>query len=88
MKEEEFIIGKWYKYDNWYIKHSHFDGDTQVCSEEIRPIGQHSVCVGRFGGPETFHEKYLLEDLSEIQEYLPDNHPDKFPKEILLTNIL
>lgn len=75
-KQPNFVVGKWYKYNNWYIKYSHTDIDNIfVSSEEISPSKVHEYCKSLFG--ECNSEKVELTDLSEIQQYLPEGHPDK-----------
>lgn len=75
MDKDKFIIGRWYKYKNWYIKYKETVDGIFVSSEEINNYKNYKKCDSLFGKPD--HEKVLLEDLSEIQEYLPEGHPDK-----------
>lgn len=72
----EFIVGKWYKYDNWYIKYKETRSDgTFVSSEEIRYNRLYQKINSLFG--KANNEKILLEDLKEIQDFLPQGHPNK-----------
>ena len=73
----EFIPGKWYKYNGWYIKYKDHVDDIWRSSEQINYSKKYSKIESRFGERDSDDEKILLLDLSEIQEYLPDGHPDK-----------
>lgn len=67
--------GKWYKYKNWYIKFEKNDEGYFKSSEEIdnnRIYRKVNSTFGRVGDK----EKVLLEDLKEIESYLPKGHPD------------
>ena len=75
-----FEVGKWYTspmWANFYIKCSKFDGENVsieekiVNKEHIFQKGNYHYCL------ETYVE---LTDLSEIEEYLPKDHPDKVKK--------
>lgn len=74
-KQPNFVVGKWYKYNNWYIKYSHENKGTFISSEEISPSKVHEYCKSPFG--ECDSKKIELTDLTEIQQYLPEGHPDK-----------
>ena len=83
----EFEKGKWYKlktaYD-WYAKFKCFIGDKWVYEEKISiPRGQYEKQTHE-GGWDNFknlgYSGTLLTDLSEIQKYLPKNHPDLIKK--------
>ena len=73
----EFIPGKWYKYNGWYIKYKEHDDDIWRSSEEITSYKKYSKKEGSFVDRDSDDKKILLIDLSEIQEYLPEGHPDK-----------
>ena len=73
----EFIPGKWYKYNGWYIKYKDHVDDIWRSSEQINYSKKYSKIESRFGERDSDDKKILLLDLSEIQEYLPDGHPDK-----------
>ena len=75
--ENNFIVGKWYKYKDWYIKYKETVNGLFKSSEEITNYKKYYKSTNSYG--EADHEKVLLEDLSEIQQYLPDGHPDKTP---------
>ena len=79
-------IGKWYELDDtgYYFKYNGLKKDNVVgASEYITDKGTFVKLNGQFGslGSRTFQ---LLTDLSEIQEFLPDGHPDKLNVPILL----
>jgi hypothetical protein len=76
-KEVKFEVGKWYKSSEWpdfWIKCSNFNGN-EISVNEVINIGEHIVKNDKY--------TYLLDtytqltDLSKIQQYLPDGHPDK-----------
>ena len=79
-KEVKFEIGKWYKMNNcWYLR---YKGKDIVATDKIYM----SECIDS-----TFNHKYdngfvaylheqktwRLASIEEIQQYLPDGHPDK-----------
>lgn len=73
----EFIPGKWYKYNRWYIKYKeHIDGVWRS-SEEIDSCKKYREKESSFGDRDSDDKKILLIDLSEIQDFLPEGHPDK-----------
>jgi hypothetical protein len=82
MEEPKFIVGKWYKRTTAPTS-DEFVMYIKCCS--INPIkdcenitfgGKHTVSVLQGRG---YKQWKVLEDLSEIQQYLPEGHPDKFP---------
>ena len=77
----EFIPGKWYKLidcENAYRKCSKIPVEDRLPYSEL---------IGKFGykcetgSSEDLTRIKLVEDLSEIQEYLPEGHPDKISKQ-------
>lgn len=73
--EDEFVVGKWYKLpktSNYYAKYK----TMQACSEYISNTGSHSHWDGNCN-----FEDAIKIDLSEIQQYLPENHPDLIKKD-------
>ena len=71
----QFQKGEWYKYKGWYIKYESTSNDGLFkASEDIMPGG--AIGNGGWFG-DISDAKILLTDLSEIQKYLPDGHPDK-----------
>ena len=87
----EFIIDKWYKYnnidnENYYIKcKGHNKNNSKVVGETIT---NGLYLEYDYWSSETCIKKALdngpLTDLTEIQEYLPDYHIDKFKSEFTL----
>lgn len=75
--DKEFIVGKWYKYKNYYLKYLNHEKEFWRASEYISDNGRHHSIVSSFGMKQYDCEKILLEDLTEIQEYLPKGHLDK-----------
>ena len=73
----EFIVGRWYKYSGCYIKFKELKNNIFVASDDIfyNKYDGSGGCYGRID--ENIYE--LLTDLSEIQQYLPPNHPDLSP---------
>lgn len=76
-----FEVGKWYKIKNAikaYRKCSHkqLSNERMLYSEGI-DNGKYNSISSSCGASNNRLE--LLTDLSEIQPYLPDDHPDKFP---------
>jgi len=67
--------GKWYKYKNWYIKFEKNDEGYFKSSEEIDNNRIYRKVNSTFGRVDD-KEKVLLEDLKEIESYLPKDHPD------------
>lgn len=83
--ETKFEKGKWYKYGNWYIKFNTLDSSgIWLSSEQIDYDRNYNKREGRFGGKESYHKKILLTNLQEIQQYLPDGHPDLIKEEFVL----
>jgi len=74
MQINDFIVGKWYK-SKWgnYFKFKETKNKLFSSSEEI----YEGLWLGWSGG--NYSGIINIEvDLSEIQQYLPDGHPDKF----------
>ena len=82
-----FKVGSWYKYNGFYFKYSKTnDENIFIASEYIytkdntfRDKLTNFTC-GYANDP-----KELVTDLSEIQEFLPDGHPDKFVKSMKIS---
>ena len=73
----EFIPGKWYKLidcENAYRKCSRIPVENRLPYSELIGNGSYRC---ETGSSRDLTRIKLLEDLSEIQEYLPDGHPDK-----------
>jgi hypothetical protein len=78
----KFEVGKWYKINNcWYAKFLtiHGSGTYWRHNESITSKGSYFNIADniRMESINNFLEVKLLTDLNEIQQYLPDNHPDK-----------
>lgn len=82
----KFEVGKWYKYiykDDriFYIKP---DQNYNICADRIKgntiTNGQY-FSASQWSNTDFIKNSKLLEDLSEIQQYLPDGHPDKIIEE-------
>ena len=74
----KFIVGEWYKKSSsTYIKFKKIEGGIFIASDDIL-YNKYDGKGGKYGQiAENTYE--LLEDLSEIQEYLPKGHPDLLP---------
>ena len=86
--QPKFEVGKWYKiFDQWYAKFKtiHRQGTFWQYNESITSKGNydnisHNITMSDINAGLKIE---LLTDLSEIQQYLPDGHPDKIkPMEI------
>lgn len=81
--KSKFEVGKWYKYvahttNVWYIKYQKTDSNgIFIASEYIDNRRIYKNNLNNFTCGEANSEKVLLTDLSEIQQYLPEGHPDK-----------
>ena len=82
--KSKFEVGKWYKYNNYIGKFAGEKDGLFTVSEYIHN--------NKFNDVKDYHNKWgkiddyqkiLLEDLSEIQEWLPDGHVDKIKTEII-----
>ena len=72
---QSFEVGKWYKKDGYYLKPKKIIGTNSQCNTEyISPEGKYHA---NNSGIDDLRTWELLTDLTEIQQYLPDNHPDK-----------
>lgn len=83
-QEEKFVVGKWYICSQWTsIKAAKFlkTEDTRFYFSEKIQNGSHTIKSDWASGY-NFEKDYKEVNLSEIQQYLPANHPDKqIPKE-------
>ena len=93
--ETEYIIGKWYKIISGakanyrsYIKVSKIVNNN-IYYENERYIDHNNTWqIGTRIDEKDIRKSELLTDLSEIQEYLPDGHPDKEIKSVNMQDIL
>lgn len=87
----EFIEGRWYKGNNndtgiiYYIKVKYFENTQyfhkRIFYSDVIRDGIYSNINDYIANSIIENSFILLEDLSEIQEYLPEGHLDKFKKE-------
>lgn len=79
MNKEDFIIGNWYKTKhNNYFKFKELKNDYLYFSEEIINNKWSVRWGGRVGWRRVSGSGWKKEIfLSEIQEFLPEDHPDK-----------
>lgn len=78
----EFIPGKWYHFTTMKGKYSLYAKVASVTDKNLFFMNGESISNGYFGEAICIETKFienprLVEDLSEIQEYLPESHPDK-----------
>jgi hypothetical protein len=78
--KNDYIVGKWYKFSSYientnvnYAKLKELDNDFTASDWIIRKSYEGTA---KWSLDHIFNP-VLLTDLSEIQQYLPDNHPDK-----------
>lgn len=83
----KFIVGKWYKYNSHIGKYDGHKNNLFTVSEYIYNK-EHYTSFSNWGDKSVDSEKVLIEDLSEIQEYLPDGHVDKFSSKSLVGRYL
>ena len=78
--KEELIVGAWYKskYNNYFKLKKTSENDWNYYSERIMDTIWESGGRRGWGGMELLGGGFLLEDLTEIQPFLPANHPDLF----------
>lgn len=79
--------GKWYKritVPRTFIKFSHLEKNGNIRSSE--DICNKTYCNENSGFGFDINEFVLVTDLSEISDYLPENHPDKIGKEEQIVN--
>ena len=84
MKENEFIKGKWYKYtgshlrDTFYAKYSHIQ---DVCDIFYHyELIKNGIYKNKHDWSALCVNPILLENIEEIQQFLPENHPDLIVK--------
>lgn len=89
-KTPKYEVGKWYKMNNcWYAKFLtiHGSGRYWRFSEEISSTSHYYPNPSNCSNWESITIE-LLTDLSEIQQYLPDGHPDKVIKILYIDELL
>ena len=81
--KSKFEVGKWYKYvayttNVWYIKYQKTDSNgIFIASEYIDNRRIYRNNLNNFTCGKADSKKVLLTNLSGIQQYLPEGHPDK-----------
>jgi len=70
-----FEVGKWYKLGVWISKFSHLENSYQFWGENINTDSKFHDKKGYLSLKD--YTPVLITDLSEIQQYLPKEHPDK-----------
>ena len=73
-KEVKFEVGKWYKLNNWISKFNYLEEDYKFYGENINTS---TGFVDKFGWMDLNKYTPIEISIEEIQQYLPDNHPDK-----------
>ena len=78
----EFIPGKWYNFTTMEGKYNLYVKASSITGRKLFFMNGESISDGYFRKADCIDIKLienprLLEDLSEIQKYLPDGHPDK-----------
>lgn len=76
----KFEVGRWYKWENMvgcYAKYSENQKQSDEFYYDERIFNNNHKYS--HGWASINVNPILLEDLSEIQQYLPEGHPDKFP---------
>ena len=82
----EFISGKWYNFTTMEGKYNLYVKASYVTDKNLFFMNRESISDGYFGEATCIELKLienprLVEDLSEIQKYLPNEHPDKITKQ-------
>ena len=81
----KFEEGKWYKVNDKYTKFLILENESLIFGSEHIYNNKHYISELKTGTwiSKLSDNPVLLTDLSEIQQYLPLNHPDLIPKENL-----
>lgn len=72
--KNKFIVGTWYKLDNWISKFHHLEEDYRFYGENINT---YSGYLDPSGWLSLSDYTPIALSIEEVQQYLPDNHPDK-----------
>ena len=82
--EDKWIVGKWYKAEDCYIKYLYTDNQHSFNKVYGQTITSEYFRVNDYWASNTLEKIALkngpLTDLSEIQKFLPANHPDLIQK--------
>lgn len=89
-KEFKFEVGKWYQSSDWctkqdYAKALSGDSDGRIDFEENIDRGHYGKGNGSWSGPLNTYREVPLE---EIQQYLPEGHPDRFDTALAAKKVL
>jgi hypothetical protein len=85
-KINKFLVNRWYKANNcWYFKYKSDDEIYVKFNELISKEGKYSESrmLNNTSKKDNHNNFVLLTDLSEIQQFLPDGHPDKEKKSLV-----
>ena len=90
-KPPKFEVGKWYRLGKWISKFKEIKNNTEFWAESINTESRFYdkngyLCLNKDKNGYLCLNKYtpkLITDLSEIQQYLPDGHPDKIKEFVL-----
>jgi len=81
----KFEVGRWYKINNcWWAKFLKLEKNDWRMSESITAYGTYMRGSFSIDLDDSNRNPTLLTDLSEIQQYLPSDHPDKLVKQQLM----
>ena len=72
--KNKFTVGTWYKLDNWISKFHHIEEDYRFYGENINTD---SGYLDPLGWLSLFDYTPIELSIEEVQQYLPDGHPDK-----------
>ena len=84
MEESDFIKGSWYKgigedsAKDWYICFNNFIDDKINASEYIESTKRYTKVLELSNFGKINELEWELIDISEVQPYLPEDHPDKY----------
>ena len=83
----EFISGKWYNFTTMKGKYNLYVKVASVTDRNLFFMNRESISDGYLGKADCIAIKFienprLVEDLSEIQDFLPDGHPDKITSDV------
>lgn len=73
--ENKFNVGSWYKVDNFWFKFKELRNNKEFWGDYIVISSKIYYDDGWMDSNQ--YPPELIEDISEIQQYLPEGHPDK-----------
>lgn len=89
MKQTALIVGQWYKTKaGSYVKYSHtrISDGVFVSSENISYQNNTYSTIPHPYGYASQSDNFTKADISEFEQYLPENHPDKI-KPIIIEDL-